>query len=41
MIYGWNSKEWDFLIVGFKYITFGLVRQCDENAHDAQKDLTN
>ena len=38
-IYEGNSKAWDFRIVSLTYIPFGLVRQCDENAHDAWKAL--
>ena len=38
-IYEGNSKAWDFLIISLTEIPFGLVRQCDENAHDAWKAL--
>ena len=38
-IYEGNSKAWDFLIISLTDITFGLVSQCDENAHHARKDL--
>ena len=38
-IYEVNSKAWDFLIIRLIDISFGLVSQCDENAHDAWKAL--
>ena len=38
-IYEGNSKAWDFLIISLTDIPFGLVRQCDENSHDAWKAL--
>ena len=38
-IYEGNSKEWDVLIIRFTYTPFGMVRKCDENAHDAWKAL--
>ena len=38
-IYEGNSKAWDFLIISLTYIPLGVVRQCDENAHDAWKAL--
>ena len=38
-IYEQNSKEWNFLIISLTDIPFGLVQQCDENAHDAWKPL--
>ena len=38
-IYKRNFEAWDFLIISLTDIPFGLVRQCDENAHDTWKDL--
>ena len=38
-IYEENSKAWYLLIIRLTYRPFGLVRQCDENAHDAWKAL--
>ena len=38
-IYEGNSKAWGFLIIILTDIAFGLVRQCDENAHYAWKSL--
>ena len=38
-IYEGNSKAWDFIIISLIDIPFGLVRQCNENSHDAQKAL--
>ena len=38
-IYEGKSKAWYFLIISLIDIPFGLVRQCDENAHDARKYL--
>ena len=38
-IYEGNSLAWDLLIISLKDIPFGLVRQCDEIAHDAWKYL--
>ena len=38
-IYEGSSKEWDFLIIILTDITFGLVRKCDEDAHDVWKVL--
>ena len=34
-IYEVKSKAWDFLIIIFTDIPFGMVRQYDYNAHDA------
>ena len=36
-IYEGNSKAWNLLIISLTDIPFGLLRQCDENAHDAWK----
>ena len=33
------SKVWDFLIISLTDIPFGLVRQCDKNAHEYWKAL--
>ena len=38
-IYEGISKKWDLLIISSTEINFGLVRQCDENTHDAWKAL--
>ena len=38
-IYEGKSKAWDLLIISLTYIPFGLVRQCDDNAHDAWKSF--
>ena len=38
-IYQGNSKAWGLFIICLTEINFGLVRQCDENAHDAWKVL--
>ena len=38
-IYQGNSKAWDLLIISLVEIPFGLVRKCDENEHDAWKEL--
>ena len=38
-IYVGNSKVWYLLIIFLTDTTFGLVRQCDENAHEAWKAL--
>ena len=38
-IYVGNSKVWYLLIISLTDINFGLVRQCDENAHDSRKAL--
>ena len=38
-IYEGNSKAQYLLIILLTYITFGLVRQCCENAHNAWKSL--
>ena len=38
-IYEVNFKVWDFLIISLTYIYFGVVKQCDENAHYAWKSL--
>ena len=38
-IYEGKSKAWCLLIINLAGITFGLVRQCDENAHYAWKAL--
>ena len=34
-----NSKEWDFLIIILTNIPFVMVRQCDQRAHYAWKEL--
>ena len=38
-IYEGNSKAWYLLIITLLDIPFGIVRQCDENAHEALKSL--
>ena len=38
-IYGGNSKARDFLIMSLTDINFGLVIQCDYNAHDTWKSF--
>ena len=38
-IYEEKSKAWCLLIINLAGINFGLVRQCDENAHYAWKAL--
>ena len=40
-IYEGNSKVWDFLITSLTDILFGMVRQCDESAHDLWKALVD
>ena len=39
MIYEGNSKSWYFLVISLADMPFGLVKKCDENVHDARKDL--
>ena len=36
-IYEKKSKAWDFLTIILTDKTFGLVRQCDDNAHASWK----
>ena len=38
-IYEGNYKAWNFPRISLTDIPFGLVRQCDENAHEAWKAL--
>ena len=38
-IYEGNYKAWDFIIISLTDIPFGLIKQCDENAHDERKAL--
>ena len=38
-IYEGKSKAWDLLIISLTDIPFGLVRQCDDNAHGEWKAL--
>ena len=38
-IYEVNSKAWYLLIISLAYIPFGLVMQCDNNAHETWKAL--
>ena len=33
-IYEGNIKAWDYLIISLRDITFGLVIQCNKNAHE-------
>ena len=40
-IYEGNLKAWDLLIISLKDISFWLVSQCDDNAHDAWKALSD
>ena len=39
--YEGKSKAWYFLIISLRDIHFGLVRKCDEIAHDAWKALVD
>ena len=36
-IYEGNIKAWYLLIIKLTYITFWVVRQCNDNAHEAWK----
>ena len=38
-IYEGKSKAWDFLIISLTDIPFGMIRQCNDNAHDTWKSL--
>ena len=38
-IYEGNSKAWYFVVISLIYTPFGLVRQCNENAHETWKAL--
>ena len=40
-MYGGNGKAWGFLIIILADIPFGVVRQCNENSHEAWKVLIN
>ena len=40
-IYEGKYKAWEFLIIILIDIPFGLVRQCDKNAHESRKAIIN
>ena len=40
-MYEVKSKTWYLLIISLADIPFGVVIQCDENSHEAWKDLIN
>ena len=38
-VYEGNYKSWDLIIISLTGTHLGLVRKCNENAHDAWKYL--